>query len=144
MAWLLVFLGPLGWLALLIAALVRDHETLTVRLPYSDAAYAELASAIRAKRTFGWSALAGLVTAVVVLVGHTFTARAASAALAVIAAGAAVAWVSELLRVRRAGVGVALDASRRWVTVSRVSDDFARAVDRRDEERRAHRTSAAS
>lgn len=134
-AWLLIFLGPVGWFALFVLALVRADGTLTVRLPYSDAAYAELASATRTKRTLGWSALAAFVAAAV-LIGHSFTARAASVALTVVGTGLVVAWLAELVRVRRASVGVALDASRRWVTLSRVSDPFARAVERRDAERR--------
>lgn len=138
-AWLLILLGPLGWVALFTYTLARTDGTLTVRLPYSDAAYGDLASAMRTKRKLGWCALAACVAAVVVLAGHTFTAPAASAALGVIAAALAVAWVAELVRVRRASVGVALDASRRWVTLSRVSDPFARAVEHRDAERRADR-----
>ena len=136
-AWLLIFLGPVGWLALFVYGLVRTDETLTVRLPYSDAAYAELASSTRTKRTLGWFVFAAGISAVVVLIGHSFSARAASAVLALAAAGLAVAWFVELLQVRRASVGVALDASRRWVTVSRVCDDFARAVRRRDDDRRS-------
>jgi len=135
-AWLLIILGPVGWFALFVLALVRTDGTLTVRLPYSDAAYAELASAMRTKRTLGWSALAVFVASAAVLIGHTFTARAASVALAVVGTGLVVAWLAELVRVRRASVGVALDASRRWVTLSRVSDPFARALERRDAERR--------
>jgi hypothetical protein len=38
------------------------------------------------------------------------------------------AYFSETFRVRRAAVGVVLDGSRRWVTLSRVSDVFASSV----------------
>ncbi|HWD56309.1 MAG TPA: hypothetical protein VG346_14380 [Acidimicrobiales bacterium] len=78
---------------------------------------------------FGWAAVGTLLGALFVLVLQTFTARAASAALAAIGIGPLASWFSETRRVRRAGVGVQLDGSRRWVLLSRVHDEFARSVD---------------
>jgi hypothetical protein len=128
-AWLLLFLGPFGWLALFIYALVHRSETLTVRLPFSDRAHDELAQARRRQRALGWSTVATLLGAFTALVAmQPFSGRAAAAALAVVGVGLLVSWIAEALHVRRAGVGVDLDGSRRWVTLSRVHDDFARAV----------------
>ena len=41
-AWLLLLAGPLGWLGLVVLQLTRRSETLTVRLPFCDAAYVAL------------------------------------------------------------------------------------------------------
>ena len=52
-AWLLVLAGPIGWLGLFIYSIVRRVETLTVKLPYCDAAYDELKRARRSRRNAG-------------------------------------------------------------------------------------------
>jgi hypothetical protein len=130
LAWLLLLLGPLGLVILFGYALTRHQEMLTVRLPFSDRSYEELARARRAQRWFGWGWAAALLGALVALVGRDFTGRAVAAALAVIALALFASWVTECIRARRAGVGVELDASRRWVTLTRVHDGFAQAVQR--------------
>jgi hypothetical protein len=127
-AWLLVFLGPLGWLVLFIFALVQRGETLTVRLPFSDAAYGELRSARRLRRNAGLASVAFFLAALFVVMLQTFTARAGAAALAIIGLCLVATYIAESLHVRRAAVGVELDGSRRWVTLTRVSDAFAGAV----------------
>jgi hypothetical protein len=128
LAWLLVLAGPIGWLVLCFYALAQREEALTVRLPFSDHAYDELRRARRQERVLGWAAIVALLGAFLVLLFQTFTARAAAAALAAIGIGLLVSWFSESRRVRRASVGVQLDGSRRWVTLSRVHDEFARSV----------------
>ena len=48
--------------------------------------------------------------------------------LAIVGLGLVLAYFGETFRVRRALIGIALDGSRRWVTFSRVSDEFAGSV----------------
>src|SRR3954447_16017408 len=39
LAWLLVFLGPIGWIVLIALLATNRRELFTVRLPYSNAAW---------------------------------------------------------------------------------------------------------
>jgi hypothetical protein len=50
--------------------------------------------------------------------------------LVVIAIGSISTYVAETFRTRRAAVHVDLDGSRRWVTLSRISDPLADAIKR--------------
>jgi hypothetical protein len=127
-AWLLVLAGPIGWLGLFIYQVGRRVETITVRLPYCDAAYGELSRARRSRRHAGWAMGALFVFAVLLAVPGTFAARAGAAALGVIALGLLIGYITETLHVRRASVGIELDGSRRWVTMSRVSESFAQSI----------------
>jgi len=134
-AWLLILAGPIGWLALFVYAMGRRVETLTVRLPFCNAAYAELAGARRRRRKAAWAAAVCLLLAFVAFIPVAFDARAAAAGLAAVGVGFVVVTGVETLRVRGAGVGVVLDGSRRWVYLSRVSDAFAAAAAAQLEER---------
>ena len=129
-AWLLVFAGPIGWLGLFIYAMVRRVETLTIKVPYSDAAYAEFFNARRTKRNAGLASNFLFVIALLVATLQTFSARVATAALVVLGLGFLIIYIVETLHARTAAIGVELDGSRRWVTLSRVSDAFAEAVTR--------------
>ncbi len=125
MAWLLLLAGPLGWLGLLIFAMARGPaDILTVQLPFSAAANARFRSA----RTGCWMAsLATLGLAAAALIGvthETFDGRVLGVAAAVVALVALVRWVVEVQRLRECSVGISLDASRRWVTLSRVHPAF--------------------
>jgi hypothetical protein len=128
LAWLLLLLGPLGLVALFVYACASRDETLTVRLPFSDGAYGELSHALQRRRALGWSGLAALVGALGALIPGGSTAHAVAAALAVLGIVLLASWCAEAVHARRLGVGVHLDASRRWVTLTRVHDDFARAA----------------
>jgi hypothetical protein len=130
LAWLLLLLGPLGWLGLFVYAATRRSEALTVRLPYCDAAFNALVRARRARRNAGVATVLLLVGALIVAIRPTFTAHAAGAALAVIALGFLGICIAETLQVRRCTVRVQLDGSRRWVTLSRISEPLAAAVKR--------------
>jgi hypothetical protein len=99
-----------------------------VRLPYCDAAYAELAGARRRRRNAAWAAALSLVLALLAVSPALFDTRAAAAGLAVIGAGLFVLAVYETWRIRAAGVGVNLDGSRRWASLTKVSDAFAGAA----------------
>jgi hypothetical protein len=131
LAWLLILVGPIGWLGLLIYGVVRRVETLTVRLPYCDEAYIELSNAQRAKRNAGLASIVLFVISVLFLIPRTYPAWAAAGALGAACFGMMVTYFAETFRVRRAAVGVQLDGSRRWVTLSRVSDTFADSVNRK-------------
>jgi hypothetical protein len=129
-AWLLLLAGPIGWLGLFIYAFARRVETLTVKLPYCDAAYNELTRTRRTRRNIGIAVIVLLIMAVLVAIAKTYTARAGAVALAVVAVGLLLTFIAETLRVRRAAVQVDLDGSRRWVTLSRISDGLAEAITR--------------
>jgi hypothetical protein len=131
-AWLLLLAGPLGWIGFLVVASYRSgrSEVLTVRLPYSAAAYARLQAA-RRQRRIGWGLVAaGAVAGLIVAVAGLW---AAFAALVIGAAVAAGAWggaevVRSAWRRRGLSVNVELDASRRWVTLYSVHPRFAAAL----------------
>ncbi len=124
-AWLLLLAGPLGWLGLLMFAMARGPAgVLTVQVPFSAAANERF----RAARGACWMAslaTLGLVAAALVGVTHdTFDGRVLGVIAAVGALMALVRWVVELHRLQQCSVGISLDASRRWVTMSRVHPAF--------------------
>jgi hypothetical protein len=121
---LLIFLGPVGWIALvLLAAFSSRSGVLTVRLPYSDAAVDHEWRLRRIR--FRGAALA--------LLGFGFAlairSAPATAVLSVVAAGCLLVSLVAHVRLMTVRVGVRLDASRRWVTLTRVHPDFVRAVE---------------
>lgn len=130
-AWLLLVLGPIGWLGLLVIAALRGRgEVLTVNLPYSTGALARANRQIRSRR------LAALVLACSLVGGLISLSRARTqwkllaVALAVVGLAALVEATAASMRLRRLTVGLGLDASRRWVTLSGVHPNFAAAVGR--------------
>lgn len=139
-AWVLVFFGPLGWLVLLLVALSRRRSTLTVRIPYADD---ELGRYVRtARRTFHLAIGTGV--ALLAIFGAAF-GLALSDPSPLVFAGIGVLVVGGLAVVvngavaRRMLVGVGLDASGRWVTLTRVAPAFAAACGARGDERTAER-----
>ncbi|MGQ0830433.1 MAG: hypothetical protein ACT4OV_02030 [Microthrixaceae bacterium] len=133
-AWLLLLLGPLGWIGLLLMLISRGQrgEVLTVQVPMTEAAYQRL----RAARRLGRNALVvGVVSGgVAVMAAGSALGNAdaiASRTFALLAGltlvGAIVARFVADRRERNATIGVDLDASRRWVTLSRVHPAFAAA-----------------
>ncbi len=153
MAWVLVLLGPLGWLGLLLISSSRGArgEVLTVQLPMSEAAYQRL----RAARRLGRNALiAGALSTIVALmtlptaVGGTqggvgnpdaLTSRAIALVACMTLLGAVITRFIADRRVRDGSVQVDLDASRRWVTLSRVHPAFA-TVSQAHQQRQDQRT----
>ncbi len=122
-AWLLILAGPLGWLGLLvIGAMRRPAGTLTVRLPFSDAAYVRLR---RAKQELWPSALATPILLIAALFALGHHAALLAGVLAIGSVLAAARWALALSRIRSGSVLIELDASRRWVTFSRVHPNFA-------------------
>lgn len=128
--WLLLLAGPVGWLGLLLYAILRREESLTVRLPYCDAAYNELVRARRVRRNAGIATVVFALAALAVVIPETFVAQAAAAALGVLVTGCFLVFVGETFHVRRAAVRMQLDGSRRWVTLSRISGPLADAIKR--------------
>lgn len=140
-AWLLLLLGPIGWLGLLLIAFSRGArgEVLTVRVPMSEPAYARLQSARRMQRV-------GLAVAVAAFVVWFVTTAGADlgdlegrmvllAVIASLAGGILSVLVGET-RVRASSVQVDLDASRRWVTLSRVHPAFVAACQAHEQRQR--------
>ncbi len=123
-AWLLLLAGPLGWLGLLVISGSKGSsgDVLTVDLPISEPAYQRVRAA-RALR--GRACLAGMLGGASVLaaamVGDGWMLMPIAAAVVVIAI--VVLFVAES-RINRSLVGVELDASRRWVTLSKVHPAF--------------------
>ncbi len=127
----LVLLGPPGWIALLVALLLYrpDHaEYLTVRLPWSSAADAEVAE-LRRRRTAAWACFG--VGVVALLAALYFVSSAVTPLLVVLlgtVAAAAVLAMATSRRLARRAVTVELDGSRRWVTLYEVHPAFRAAV----------------
>jgi len=129
-AWVLVFFGPLGWLVLFLVAATRSRSTLTVRIPYADA---ELETYVRTARRTIHLAI-GTGAALLLVFGAAFGLALSDpsplviAGLAVLVVGGIAVLVNGALA-RRMLVGITLDASGRWVTLSRVHPAFAAACD---------------
>lgn len=121
---LLLFLGPIGWVVYLLTS--GGSETLTVRVPITGEVAARWGS-LRRWRMLGWAAVIVAVVALVVpLQADGF--RLAQV-LVMVLGGAGLATVAVTSwRLWSDSVGVALDASRRWVTLTGVSQAFADAA----------------
>lgn len=125
--WLLMLLGPPGWLLLLAVSLLSPPpEYLTVRLPETDASYRQEKVLERSRlATFLLGSLAILYGVVLNGLGRPGLFPALWPA---IGAASLVAAVALHVMVRRQSVGVSLDASRRWVTLTGVHQRFVWAV----------------
>lgn len=141
-AWLLLLAGPLGWLGLILISVARSgrREVLTVRLPLCEAAYQRMRGARRLRR---WAVVVGVLGGVLALVAMTAPADSPGdaaplrvigllAGLAVI--GAIVALFLADRRLRGSTVGIDLDASRRWVTITAVHPAFAAACQAQEQQ----------
>lgn len=126
-AWLLVFLGPPGWVALVLVTMMGSNsEYLTVRLPQTRAAFDR-------EKQLQRSRLAAFAAGVLIIAAYGLARPVLFPTLWLFVAGALlVAGVVLHLKVWRETVGITLDASRRWVTLTGVHPDFVRAVDRQD------------
>jgi hypothetical protein len=137
-AWLLVLAGPLGWLGLAVIAAFRPTgETLTVTLPFSEAAYHRKVRAEQARWRAGLVTIAVVVGAVIALAQRTTDYRLAALGLAVVGCIALVTVLVEATKVRRTSVRLELDASRRWLTLRGVHPAFTDAVRHHDTDQRS-------
>lgn len=117
LAWLLVFFGPPGWVALAVILWIGG-EQLEGRVPMSQEAWDRIC-----RRTRGaWIAAGAAVACLVLAVALQFPG------LGVLAVAALVVAVVSTIGTNLATVELSLDASRRWVTISSVHPDFAAAV----------------
>jgi len=139
---LILFGGPLGWIVVLLFSPSQPTDRLQVEVPWSLDTQDEVV-ALRRRRRLAWlAALAAAVGAVGLIVaapgrsGWTMTAQVVLVSLLLAAAGAAAVALAAEWQLGRRAVGVDLDASRRWVTLTNVHPGFVRAV--RDQQQRQY------
>jgi hypothetical protein len=138
-AFLLIFLGPVGWIVLFGLSVFFRGRDLLVRLPYTEAALDDERGKFRAALIAGAAFVvigvgAGITAAVL---AHRSNVRET---LLVLLVGATVvtfcAAVSFAVRYLTGRPKIELDASGRWVTVRGVHPRFAAALEDRDAQRR--------
>jgi hypothetical protein len=121
---LLLFLGPIGWIILLLALVAAGPERVHTRIPYSRAA-------IDRERHLARSRTAALISAIVLVVIAISGGLAAfeiQAVWTVLAAAAVVLTIALQIALEFTRIHVSIDGSRRWVTLSGVHPAFAEAV----------------
>jgi hypothetical protein len=124
-AWLLIFLGPVGWIVLLFCSWSGSGSgVLTVRLPYSDAAVDHEWRLRRIRFRAAALALLGFGLALAI------QSEPATAVVGTATVGLALVSLVAHARLLTVRIGVRLDASHRWVTLTHVHPDFVRAVER--------------
>ncbi len=130
--WLLIFLGPFGWLFLVALLVVsgRSRELL-VRLPYSNAALEQERKEFRAAVVAGFVMVASVVGMIVALLGHQPRSQTAETVVYLLISLSAIAALATFVLAARYSThrpGIVLDASGRWVNLNGVHTNFARAV----------------
>jgi hypothetical protein len=142
--WLLIFLGPFGWM-FLIAALVlsgRSRELL-VRLPYSNAALDRERREFRAAVVAGAVMMASVTGMIVALAGSTPRSQVAQTVLYLLIGASVISALATFVMASQYSThrpGIVLDASGRWVNLQGVHANFARAVADRSARVAAHRS----
>ena len=130
--WLLVLAGPLGWIVLLFLAGRDSGDHLAVEVPYSEAAYDRF---VKGRHLRNGAIALGAVAVIGILWLTAWANLGGSGVLLVfvsLVSTTATALVGEW-RMRSNLVGVSLDASRRWVTLTNLHPAFAAACrDQRD------------
>jgi hypothetical protein len=122
LGWVLLLLGPIGWIALIVVLALARRETLVVRVPYSD-------EGLRTERRKAHVVWQSLLVAAFCLVAAALEIEPIPVKVWFVAALLAlVAFVVACGVIMLTRVGVRLDASRRWVTLSHVHPDFIAAV----------------
>ncbi len=132
-AFLLVFLGPVGWLVLFIMALSGGGgETLHGWIPMTEAAFERVLARRRAVKVALVVSLAGVVA----FVASIRVGLSPLPSLAVVIGGL-VAAAAASFAADRGHVSLRLDGSRRWVAIDGVHPAFVTAV---QEHQRWHRS----
>jgi hypothetical protein len=122
MAWLLVFLGPPGWVALVLVSLMgANSEYLTVRIPETEWAYDR-------EKTLERFRLAAFAFGMLTIFYGIFRPGLFPALWLVLGVAFLLAALALHIIVQRQAIGIHLDASRRWVTLSGVHPSFVRAI----------------
>jgi hypothetical protein len=129
-AWLLVVLGPIGWVGMfIIAAIGRSGvRNVTGRLPFCEFAYRRLVVLQRMQTVWTVVSVILVVLAVTGIAIHSAASEAAAVALGAAALAAIVKTGLETRQLRRAEVRLQLDGSGRWVTLHGVHPDFVTAM----------------
>jgi hypothetical protein len=124
-AWLLVFLGPIGWLALMIlmgGGRGTGREILSIQLPYSDEAWTRHAKRKRWRTYAGILCVTALVAGLFSVGGLLYSGWFVLAGIFFLAA-----LVAHLL-LTFDEVDITLDATRRWLTLHNVHESFVAAL----------------
>jgi hypothetical protein len=129
--WLLLLAGPFGIVALLILSASRSRDDLlTVRLPCCQVITRQFNAARRSRWIAGLGLLAIAVLALISLSHGTAGLWPYVSSFLVVGGVLALAeMVRDTMICRRSMVGIALDASRRWVTLRGVHPGFRSAVE---------------
>ena len=124
-AWLLLLAGPVGFLGLLLLALVWPGEHLTVRIPETEASFQRERDLERLRL----AALGlGVVSPVLGILGvGMFPALWLALGVLFFAAAGALTWM-----LWRQSISVDIDVTRRWVTLTNVHRNFVEAVNRQE------------
>lgn len=121
-AWVLLALGPPGWLILaVVSATNAGRESIDVLLPYSAPALERYRARNRALFVAWGATVVAVLAGLFVVTSPWLWLPAGAAALAVA--------IYMHVRLTFDEVGVRLDASRRWVTLIGVHEAFAQAVE---------------
>lgn len=116
--WLLLLFGPIGWVIFFVTG--PSRETLIVQLPFAS-------TVVEERRRHAVTRFAAGVAALILFLAGFLTATywwftwLSSLVLVIVA-------VQAHLKVARLEVGVGLDASRRWVTLTGVHENFVAAL----------------
>jgi hypothetical protein len=123
--WFLLFLGPLGIVALVLAAvLARGPEYLTVRIPETEESFTS-------ERQLERWRLGALGAGVLVPIYAAFRPIMFPHLALVLTVAFFVAAGALTVMLWRQSVGVSIDVTRRWVTLTNVHPHFADAVNSR-------------
>ena len=126
LAWLLVFLGPVGWVVLLVI-LTRGQERLSGSVPMSDEAAQTIVNRLRVRNLLVVLVAASVVLALLLPAGRV--------GLLLLAVGSCLAAAGAHIAADLASVRMDLDGSRRWVTLWAVHPEFVAAVENRERAR---------
>ena len=125
-AWLLLLLGPLGVVALVVLALAwPGAEHLTVRVPETAASFA------RERQLERWR-LAALGAGVFVPLYGALSNAALPALWLAVGTGFLITAATLHVMLWRQSIGVSIDVTRRWVTLTGVHPAFVEAVQRQE------------
>ena len=132
-AFLLVFLGPIGWIVLVaLLAFGGRARDLAVRLPYTHGALRRERDRFRAAVVAGVVMVAASGAWLVAVIGpqpRSNVRETLMVLFGVVALGAVVTTAGLGVRYTTSRPGIELDASGRWVTLRRVHAAFADACD---------------
>lgn len=126
-AWVLLFLGPLGVVALVLAAILAPgQEYLTVRIPETEASFS------RERQLERWRLIALGTGVFLPLLGVVLGLGMFPLLWVALGAAGLIAATAFHVALWRQGVGVRIDVTRRWVTLTGVHPAFVEAVNQQE------------